>query len=126
MMFRLFFILTIIAYALGAPAVASFTGQGTFYEPGLGACGFTNSASDFVVAISHILYDSYQTASADPNKNPLCGVGITATYNGKSVGVTVVDRCVSCAEGDLDFSPTAFSQLASQDLGRISGVTWSL
>lgn len=43
----------------------------------------------------------------------------------KSVAVTVVDRCQGCAEGDVDLSPTAFSKLANQDLGRIK-VTWTL
>lgn len=45
--------------------------------------------------------------------------------NGKSVTVTAVDRCVGCAEFDLDFSPSAFTQLASLGTGRISNVDWS-
>ena len=41
---------------------------------------------------------------------------------GKSVTVTAVDRCVGCNTWDLDFSPSAFSKLASQSVGRLSGV----
>ena len=44
---------------------------------------------------------------------------------GKSVTVTVVDRCVGCARNDLDFTPTAFQKLAPLGIGRISGVKWS-
>jgi hypothetical protein len=35
----------------------------------------------------------------------------------------VVDKCPGCGSNDLDISPTAFSHLASQDLGRIK-VDW--
>ena len=37
---------------------------------------------------------------------------------GHSVAVTVTDRCTGCAEFDLDLSPAAFSQLASESTGR--------
>lgn len=40
------------------------------------------------------------------------------------VTITIVDRCVGCAEWDLDFSPAAFSQLADESLGRLHGMTW--
>ena len=43
---------------------------------------------------------------------------------GKSVTVTITDRCVGCAEFDLDFAPSAFSILADQSLGRLHGMTW--
>jgi hypothetical protein len=59
----------------------------------------------------------------------------------KTIVVTIVDRCVGCAKEEyvlarthirfiltgirsLDLSPTAFSLLASKDLGRLSGATW--
>ena len=32
---------------------------GTFYAPGLGACGVFNTASDLIVAIGHDLFDNY-------------------------------------------------------------------
>ena len=61
--------------------------------------------------------------------------------NSNTIVVTLVDRCVGCARDEyvlsqahihliltgtrsLDLSPTAFSLLASQDLGRLSGATW--
>ncbi|PWZ01617.1 hypothetical protein BCV70DRAFT_77743 [Testicularia cyperi] len=101
---------------------SSTSGQGTYFAPGLGACGWTNSASDHIVAISHSLFDSFGTGN--PNNNPACGHKIKANYQGKSTTVTVVDRCEGCAWGDLDFTATAFKELASLSVGRLSGVTW--
>ena len=82
--------------------------------------------------------------NVNPNSNPVCGRKITATCKftftfkphgapskaisssdkGKSVTITVADRCDSCAETDLDFSPTAFSDLADLSVGRLEGVDW--
>ncbi|KAI0304887.1 RlpA-like double-psi beta-barrel-protein domain-containing protein-containing protein [Russula brevipes] len=111
-----------------APSYLSGTqvGEGTWYSPGLGACGTTNSGSDYIAAVSQALYDSYPGyAGGDPNKDPVCGAHIRANYQGHSVTVTVVDRCAACQETDLDFSPAAFSQLANQSVGRLSDMTWS-
>lgn len=60
----------------------------------------------------------------NPNDNPVCNKQVTANYQGKSVTVTITDRCTGCAITDLDFSPSAFSQLADQSVGRISGMDW--
>ncbi|KAJ3558461.1 hypothetical protein NM688_g909 [Phlebia brevispora] len=100
-------------------------GDATFYEPGLGACGVTNSASDHIVAVSASFFDTFPGATANPNANPVCGRTLTANFQGKSTTVTVVDRCVGCALDDIDLSPAAFSDLADQSLGRIQ-VSWTL
>lgn len=110
------------ATSSSATASGSFSGEGTFYDTGLGSCGVTNTDTDYIVAISHELYDKY-TPNGNPNDNSLCGKKIKASYEGKSVEVTVVDRCEGCAYYDLDFSPSAFSDLVSQNLGRID-ITW--
>ncbi|KAF8315049.1 hypothetical protein DL93DRAFT_2079744 [Clavulina sp. PMI_390] len=107
----------------GGGSGTTYSGDGTYYGTGLGACGITSKDTDYIVAVSHLLYDSYPGATANPNDNPICGKKIEAHYGGNSVTVTVVDRCVGCAMRDLDFSPSAFSQLADQSLGRIS-ITW--
>ncbi|EIM82454.1 barwin-like endoglucanase [Stereum hirsutum FP-91666 SS1] len=101
----------------------SYSGDGTYYSPGLGACGLTNADTDLIVAVSTSLYDSYPGATSNPNLNPICGKTITATYNGKSVTAAVEDKCYACAEYDLDFSPSAFQQLADESVGRIE-ITW--
>lgn len=101
----------------------SFGGQATYYAPGLGACGWTNTESDYIVAVSHSLFDSFGTGN--PNNNPICGHKIKATYQGKSITVSVSDRCEGCAWGDLDFTPSSFQQLAPLSKGRLDGLTWS-
>jgi hypothetical protein len=101
------------------------TGQGTFYSTGLGACGITNNDGDFIAAVSHLLFDQYPGYQAgNSNRNPICNKQIRATYQGKSVTVTVTDRCEGCAQTDLDFSPAAFNTIANPSQGRISGMTW--
>jgi len=105
--------------------VGTQTGQGTFYSTGLGACGITNTDTDYIAAASHLLFDNFPNYLGDnPNKNPMCGRKVIATYKGKSVTVTLTDRCAACAVTDLDFSPSAFKQLADFGVGRISGMTW--
>ena len=49
---------------------------------------------------------------------------LAPTDEGKSVTVTLTDRCQSCGLTDLDFSPSAFIVLADFSIGRISGMTW--
>ncbi|KAJ7611164.1 plant expansin [Roridomyces roridus] len=103
----------------------TFTGDGTFFQPGLGACGKTNTASDLIVAVGHGTFDSFPGATANPNVNPICGKKLKASFGGKSVEVTVADRCAGCAgAADLDFTSTAFGKLAATSVGRIHGVKW--
>lgn len=104
-----------------SPDSGSHSGEGTYYDTGLGACGITNKDTDYIVAISHELFD--ETDTGNPNNNPVCGKKIQAHYQGKSVEVTVTDRCEGCAYNDLDFSPSAFSDIADKSLGRID-ITW--
>jgi len=109
----------------GGSSGESHTGEATFYGTGLGACGITNKDTDYICAVSQLLFDGFEGyTGGDPNSNPICGRKIKATYKGKTVTVAVTDRCVGCKINDLDFAPSAFDQLASQDLGRLQGLTW--
>lgn len=105
-----------------------FSGELTYYEPGLGSCGVTSKSSQNIVAVAHSLYDALQTGS-DPNQNPLCGRKIRAKrvkegVGERSVDLTVVDRCTGCKPTDIDVSLSVFKQLADQDLGRVD-VQWN-
>ncbi|KAI8633893.1 RlpA-like double-psi beta-barrel-protein domain-containing protein-containing protein [Xylariaceae sp. FL1651] len=91
---------------------SSYTGDITYYQPGLGACGETNTDSEHVVALS----------PADYNGN--CGKTITITKDGKKVSAKVVDKCPSCASGSIDVSSTVFEALADLSVGRTT-VSWS-
>ncbi|KAI6093007.1 RlpA-like double-psi beta-barrel-protein domain-containing protein-containing protein [Hypoxylon rubiginosum] len=107
-----------------------FTGELTYYDPALGACGMQSSSSEDIVSVSHIIFDAASVGS-DPNANPLCGrtIRVTRDYveaeaGNRSVDVTVVDRCVGCAATDLDLSIAVFTRLAPQESGRVLG-SWA-
>ncbi|PSS37553.1 hypothetical protein PHLCEN_2v569 [Hermanssonia centrifuga] len=105
---------------------ATHTGDATFYATGLGACGIVNTDSDFIVAVSKILFDSFPGYNgANPNNNPICNKKGTATYNGNKVSFTITDRCEACDEFSLDFSPTAFDVLADPSIGRLHDMKWT-
>ncbi len=66
-------------------------GEVTFYDAGLGACGWTNDGStENVVALAH----GYMGDQS--NGNPHCGKMMEVTCNGKSVMAKVVDKCMGC------------------------------
>ena len=57
----------------------------------------------------------------------MCGRNmVVKAPNGKKVTVKVVDTCPGCAPGSVDLSPAAFKKLASLDVGRIHGISWTL
>ncbi|KAI0535417.1 RlpA-like double-psi beta-barrel-protein domain-containing protein-containing protein [Xylaria digitata] len=90
----------------------TFTGDITYYQPGLGACGETNSDSENVVAMSPSEYEGN------------CGKTITITKDGKTATAKVVDKCPSCASGAIDVSSTVFQSLVDLSVGRTT-VSWS-
>lgn len=102
-------------------------GELTFYAPALGACGWTNTANDTAVAVSHELYDAAAAeGQTNPNQNTLCGRWIRVWRDGedktqKGIDVRVVDRCTGCGVNDLDLTPGVFDQLADEDEGRVLG-----
>ncbi|CAJ2510437.1 Uu.00g051400.m01.CDS01 [Anthostomella pinea] len=79
----------------------------------LGACGGTNGAGDFIVALSQSQY------------NGNCGKSIKITYQGKTAVAKVVGLCPGCGSGSIDASPAVFNSLANPDLGRIH-VDWGV
>ena len=100
-----------------------YTGDLTYYDPALGACGLTSSSADAIVAVSHLLFDAVSTSS-NPNANPLCNKKIRARRDGKSIDLTVVDRCTGCQAKDIDTTRSVFKQLADIDDGRVV-ISWS-
>ncbi|WVQ93638.1 hypothetical protein IAU59_000714 [Kwoniella sp. CBS 9459] len=99
------------------PRGQTFSGTGTFYYTGLGACGQYSKDSDFMVALN-----SAQYGGGYPG--PQCFKGITVQANGKTVGgVTILDECPTCGYGSLDLSPGLFQQFAGFDAGVVS-ITW--
>lgn len=113
-----------------------FTGELTYYDVGLGACGVQSSDEETICSISQVVFDAAAGGSGsgsggNPNANPLCGrkIRITRDFSevgagNRSVDVTVVDRCTGCEPTDLDLSIGAFEQLALQGSGRVVG-SWA-
>ncbi|KAJ2886845.1 hypothetical protein H4R27_000377 [Coemansia aciculifera] len=98
----------------------SFTGDGTFFSPGLGSCGLTNSDSDLIAAIPAPQYGT----NANPNNAEVCGKCALVKGPKGQVKVKITDRCPVCKTGDLDLSPSAFQQIGDFDAGRIP-ISWS-
>ncbi|KAF9049463.1 Non-catalytic module family EXPN protein [Hymenopellis radicata] len=95
----------------------SHEGRGTWYETGLGNCGWWNNDNDKIVAIAKSRYD------AENGSN--CGqwMQIVNKANGRSVMAKTVDSCESCGYDDIDMSPAAFNAISSQDVGLLT-VDW--
>ncbi|CAG8776224.1 9561_t:CDS:2, partial [Acaulospora morrowiae] len=92
----------------------SYKGRATFYDPGLGSCGITNSPQDFIVALNIPQYTG----------NDVCNKVVLITGPKGSVKCTVTDKCPGCGFGCLDLSPAAFNQIGDQSAGVVD-ITWS-
>jgi hypothetical protein len=103
-----------------------FHGQGTFFATGLGACGTTNTDTDFIVAVAESRFDSFPNYNGlDPNTNPICNKEVTITGpNGATHTAIITDRCTGCQNDDLDMTTTLFQLFAAEATGRID-ITWN-
>jgi hypothetical protein len=88
-----------------------FSGRATYYSVGVGACGGTNSNSDFVVALNEAQYGDLGSVSS------YCFDTITISYGGKTHTAQIVDACPGCPYGGLDMSPALFEYFASKSVG---------
>ncbi|PCH42902.1 hypothetical protein WOLCODRAFT_90050 [Wolfiporia cocos MD-104 SS10] len=75
-------------------------GWATWYDAGLGACGYTDNDSEHVVAISHDIFGS--------------------GGNCNQIGQLLQ----ACDATDLDFSKYLFEEFADTGVGKLEGVTW--
>ena len=93
-------------------------GEGTYYweADGTGNCLFDPSPNNLMIAAMN---------NTDYGNAELCGAYIQAAGPQGSVTVRIVDRCPECPEGDVDFSPEAFAQIAELSQGRVD-ITWQL
>ncbi|KAF9012049.1 hypothetical protein BDQ17DRAFT_1233228 [Cyathus striatus] len=95
--------------ALPSFMVGTQTGQGTFYGTGLGAHGIVNTNTDFIAAAPKLPLNNFLGYTCvNLNNNPICNEKMKATYQGKSVTVTITDCCEACVLTDLEFFPSAF------------------
>ncbi|KAI1409875.1 RlpA-like double-psi beta-barrel-protein domain-containing protein-containing protein [Hypoxylon sp. FL1857] len=99
----------VVALSCTLGYAVAFSGDITYYTPGLGSCGETNSESDKVVALSPAQF------ALDPKA---CGKTIQISMDNKTTTAKVVDKCPSCASGSIDVSPTVFQDIAPLTVGR--------
>lgn len=116
-----------VAAVEGAAAVvledrgaATRSGDITYYDVGMGSCGYDDSGkgnSDNIVAVSPDVMGG-SGASA-------CGRKVTIKGPNGEVTATVRDKCVSCGNGSIDVSAKVFKDVVGDlGVGR-SAVTWS-
>ncbi|KAJ1302884.1 hypothetical protein OPQ81_003183 [Rhizoctonia solani] len=91
----------------------AYTGQATYFEPGLGACGGVNGRTEHIVALNQAQWDG----------GAHCWHHVMIQAYGKQIEAAVVDLCPGCSWGDLDMAPGLFESFTSLDVGRF-GITW--
>lgn len=108
-----------------------FTGDITYYQPGMGSCGYDDSnPKGNVVAVSKDWFmkvgQGKTSYGVDQPANILCDKTITISAKGKTTQATIRDSCPGCAPGSIDVTEGAFTDLfGSLDIGR-GEVTWWL
>lgn len=104
-------------------------GYFSYYDVGMGACGVSNTDSEYVFAISESIFDA-NMKDGNPNNNPLCKRQISiTTYAGSKITAQMMDRCVGCdASGShLDLSPSLWDAVSKGDPkadGLCHGYSW--
>ncbi|KIO16151.1 hypothetical protein M407DRAFT_57369, partial [Tulasnella calospora MUT 4182] len=91
-----------------------FSGRGTWFNVGLGACGKRNKDSQPIIAMNKVQW----------NNGKLCGKWLTIKANGKTAKGYIEDLCPSCKKGALDLSPSLFKKFAPLSKGVIT-VNWN-
>lgn len=108
-------IFTVMAAPIPPSKRTTHSGKGTWFEVGTGACGYTDSDSDPIVAISAQIYGSGSNCDQ--------WIHITNTDNGYSAYGRTRDECESCSSTSLDMSPGLFEELSTLDTGEIP-ISW--
>lgn len=88
------FITFILLLITSTQAASTARGEATFFNPGLGACGYVHGDGDMVVALSWQRFGG---------KNP-CGRRIKVRRGNRVAWATVVDKCMGCVS--LPFFPS--------------------
>ncbi|KAJ3364533.1 hypothetical protein GGF32_001633 [Allomyces javanicus] len=93
------------------------SGDATFYDAGLGACGATNTDNDPIVALAGGLFGN------KPGSSPFCGKCLAVTAAGKTLVLKVTDKCPGCSGGSLDMTRAFFQKFYPLDKGR-GPISW--
>ncbi|XP_006460547.1 hypothetical protein AGABI2DRAFT_135709 [Agaricus bisporus var. bisporus H97] len=97
------------------------------FDPGQGACGFTNTSTQIVASVSRQIFTTYPNATKNPNKNPICKHQVSIFYGGKTLAAPIVDFFTDPnAQLNVGLSLPGFEQFASRDDGIVEGVRWTI
>jgi len=97
-----------------------YSGDGTYFSPGLGACGWNNVDGDHIAALNAPQFGNYVNGA----DCPYCGKCAEVKGPLGTVKVKIVDKCPVCKFGDLDLSPSAFNLIADPVQGRVP-ISWN-
>ncbi|KAI1658768.1 RlpA-like double-psi beta-barrel-protein domain-containing protein-containing protein [Daldinia decipiens] len=100
---------TIAVLSFVVQYAVAFSGDLTYYTPGLGSCGETNSETDMIVALSPVQFTTDSQA---------CGKKIQIHMGNATAIATIVDKCPGCSDNSIDVSPAVFKSLAPLTVGR--------
>ncbi|KAA1476515.1 hypothetical protein DENSPDRAFT_785192 [Dentipellis sp. KUC8613] len=110
----------------GLAAAQNHTGTLFTFNPGLGACGFTNTTSQIVASVSETFFQNFPGATENPNDNPLCAHSLNITSNGTALTASIVDVCPTCPDFNIGLSPVGFEKFAPISQGIVNNVIWSV
>lgn len=107
------------SYSGTCSSASKCDGEITYYDTGMGACGWDNDGTtENVVALPAGLM------GAQSNGNPYCGMTITISKGDKTTTAKVVDKCPGCSGNAIDLSRKAFLELADESVGRTEAEWW--
>lgn len=98
------------------------SGEMTYYDLGLGACGWNDGGKDeteYIVALSHLVM------GLQSNGNPMCNDTVTIQAGKKTLVATVRDKCMGCKADDIDGSKKLFRDLFGGLSGGRLPVKWT-
>lgn len=91
----------------------------TFFEGGLGACGWSNdTASEDFFALAHDMM------GLQSNGNPFCGRKAAITHDGNTIVGTLTDKCMGCGLQSIDLSQHLYDQMFKKDVGNYHNIEW--
>ncbi|MFS8096578.1 RlpA-like double-psi beta-barrel domain-containing protein [Lentzea alba] len=102
----------VFAVSVAPPASAITIGTAGLFVPLVTTCGLLPPLFEDTASVPAEAFDEHG-----------CGAEIVVEKGGQTVTAKVTNRCLPCADGDIDLSPGAFNKIARPDEGRVR-VNW--
>ncbi|KAJ7038821.1 hypothetical protein C8F04DRAFT_1231925 [Mycena alexandri] len=119
-----------VSFGTPTPRAKQNMGDVFYYDPDLGACGWTNTTDQPVGTVSRTTFTGFPGATPkNPNTNPICGRWMLITGNNITVNVSIVDffkEGKDAGPNDVGVTKLEFQKMASLDTGIISNAVWNI